>query len=84
MTFEQDRLRRVKEVFSQALDADTGSREALLDLSCAGDAELREQVDELLVIHAEPEHILERLPASLHRAGQVLAGTWITGRPTSG
>ena len=42
------RLRRVRELFDQALEQPPESRPAFLDEACAGDPELREEVASLL------------------------------------
>src|SRR5437868_7506635 len=47
MTPEQ--WRRVKEIFQQALDVDAAERTVFLHQACADDAELRQQIEALLV-----------------------------------
>src|SRR5262245_48890381 len=42
------RMRRVEELFSAALDVPTAQRASLLDRECAGDDELRRELDEFL------------------------------------
>ena len=42
---------RAKEVFGAALERGPASRGAFLDEACAGDAELRREVDKLLSAH---------------------------------
>src|SRR4051812_22978149 len=57
--------RRVQAVFSAALEApDAAARAAVLDRECAGDAELRREVEALLRAHADPASVLERPPAT--------------------
>jgi hypothetical protein len=46
--------RRAKDVFLAALDRSSGDRLLFLDKACAGDAELRTAVDQLLAAHAHP------------------------------
>src|ERR1044072_1057241 len=43
--------KRVREVFEQALECASDGRAALLDEVCAGDANLRREVDALLEVH---------------------------------
>jgi len=45
---EPERWRQIEAVFQSALDCDPGTRAALLDSSCAGDTELRREVESLL------------------------------------
>jgi serine/threonine protein kinase len=44
-----ERFRKVEEVFDAAADAPAGERTAVLDRLCAGDAELRTEVESLLI-----------------------------------
>ena len=65
------RWRRVSELFDRAVELDDGGRSRLLDVECAGDDHLRQEVASLLSAH-DRAGILERglpLPAdSLHEA----------------
>jgi len=45
---QSERWRRVKEIFSDALDRPADERNAFLEQACAGDAALRAEVDDLL------------------------------------
>jgi WD40 repeat protein/serine/threonine protein kinase len=54
------RKRRVEELFSAALDVTAEARAGFLDRACAGDAELRQEVEELLdAAHAQTQGPLE-------------------------
>ena len=48
-----------KDIFLAALDADPAARIVLLDDLCAGDVELRRQVEALLQVHDEPDSLLD-------------------------
>ena len=48
-----------KDIFLAALDADPAARVVLLDDLCAGDVELRRQVEALLQVHDEPDSLLD-------------------------
>ncbi|MFL5579076.1 MAG: tetratricopeptide repeat protein [Gemmatimonadaceae bacterium] len=54
------RRAEVESVFESALDLATTERAAWLAARCAGDAELRREVDSLLAAHATPDGPLER------------------------
>lgn len=57
-----------KVVFMEALEKTTAAeRSAYLDGACAGNTELRKCVEELLVAHDRPDHLLDR-PATEHIA----------------
>src|SRR5262245_65211099 len=59
----------VKALFLAAAEnAVPGERAAFLDAACAGDAALRQRVEELLRAHDEPADPLERLARELCRA----------------
>ena len=47
-----DRFQRCEELFHAALPLAGNDRDAFLQRGCAGDAELRSQVDRLLAAHA--------------------------------
>jgi len=53
-----------KDIFLAALDADPAAWIALLDDLCAGDVELRHQVEALLQVHDEPDSFLDSASAS--------------------
>ena len=72
MTGEQ--WERIKQIFASALERDPSSRAAFLDGACAGDAELRREVDSLLAAHQASDTFLENpatgisSPAPAHTA----------------
>jgi predicted ATPase/serine/threonine protein kinase len=75
-----ERYARVKEVFGRAIDAAPEARAALLDEECRDDPTLREEVESLLALHAEPGDFLARPPlATLAPLAEALA----TRQPTS-
>jgi serine/threonine protein kinase len=58
--------RRVKELFAAALDlADDAERQTFLDRQCAGDAELRRRLEELLHAHERPQPALDEPLAAI-------------------
>src|SRR5688572_13247492 len=57
-----DRWRRVKEVFHLALDRAPRERAAFLDDACAGESELRAEVERLLTAHADAGGFIETSP----------------------
>src|SRR5262245_33695184 len=62
---------KVKDIFLAALEK-TGpaDRAVYLDEACAGDAELRRRVEELLLAHDQPDRLLDQ-PAAEHLAEEV-------------
>jgi non-specific serine/threonine protein kinase/serine/threonine-protein kinase len=59
-----DRSRRVEELFERALGLSGPERDEFLDRECAGDPEIRAEIDSLLSHHSEefledPEHLLD-------------------------
>ena len=56
---------RIKEVLQEALDHHPSERAAFLDHECAGDAELRDRVDDLLASDEEMGHFLSFTPAAV-------------------
>lgn len=58
-----DRWQRVKEIFEAALDRSGRLREALLDAECAGDDELRAEVESLLDAAPDDSAFLESGPS---------------------
>jgi Tol biopolymer transport system component len=56
---DQQRMRRVFDLFHSALQREPESRPSFLDRTCAGDAELRRQVELLLAKEPEAESFLE-------------------------
>ena len=58
---DTDRWRRIKEVTADAMEADAGRRDELLDRACGTDLELRAEVDRLLREHDRPTALPELL-----------------------
>jgi serine/threonine protein kinase len=54
-----ERWQEVERIFQAALDRDASARSAFLDHVCAGDAELRRQVESLLGAHQTDDRFLE-------------------------
>jgi hypothetical protein len=50
---------RIEAIFDAVVDGPPGERTAILDRECAGDAELRREVEALLAAHDRAEGILE-------------------------
>ena len=78
-----ERWRRIEELLAAALDREAAAREKFLDAACAGDAELRHEVDSLLAAH-ERSGALDRLApevaaigTKLRAASEMLAGRTI-------
>jgi Tol biopolymer transport system component len=71
-----ERFRQVDGVFAAALDAAPGERAALLDAACAGDAELRREVESLLAAHERAGDFIEThaLEAAAREQARRLAG----------
>ncbi len=59
-----ERYQRVKEIYQAALDCAAGDRTPYLDRACAGDAELRSEVESLLAIELDTKQFLESDAAS--------------------
>ena len=70
-----DRYRRAREIFVQAIELAPAERARLLDADCAGDADLRSEVESLLAAHDANTGF-----DSLARA----RSTWGRDPPTSG
>ncbi len=70
---------RVKEVFAAAIEREAPERAAFLDEACAGDAELRAEVDSLLCSHDTTDDFIEKPLAhrALGLAGEAEPATWI-------
>jgi tetratricopeptide (TPR) repeat protein len=80
-----ERWRRIDEVFEQALAVPPSEREAFLDSTCAGDADLRSEVESLLRADAQAGTFLDtpalvsiqpEAPPLLLAAGTVLHGRY--------
>ncbi|HEX8293891.1 MAG TPA: hypothetical protein VF570_19150, partial [Pyrinomonadaceae bacterium] len=54
-----ERFRRIDELLDAALERGAGERDAFLDSACAGDEELRSEVESLLAAHARAEDFIE-------------------------
>ena len=72
MTSEQggqpsERWERIKQIFASALERDPSTRAAFLDGACAGDAEMRREVESLLAAHQTSDTFLET-PAAGRRS----------------
>jgi TolB-like protein len=82
-----DRWQRVKDLIDAALERHAAQRDAFLDDACAGDVELRQQVETLLEAH-DRTGTLDRLAADVapltarlkESAAQSLAATLTVGR----
>jgi serine/threonine protein kinase len=75
-----ERWQEVERIFQAALDRDASARSAFLDHACAGDAELRRQVESLLGAHQADDRFLES--SALNLAARNLAEE--TPRPVRG
>jgi eukaryotic-like serine/threonine-protein kinase len=64
---------RIDEIFAQAIEIDGGERAAWLGRACAGDGELRAEVERLLRAYARADAFLEH-PPDLIRAAALSAG----------
>src|SRR2546425_3290508 len=78
-----ERWQRIEELYHAALDLEPSRRGAFLDAACAGDAELRHELDSLLVSNVTGEDSLAK-PArqvAAHLVGESeggsLAGRWV-------
>ena len=58
-----DRWQRVQDVFAAALECDEAARAQLLGDRCGDDAELRREVESLLVSHERPGPVDRLAPA---------------------
>lgn len=56
----KDRTQHIKEIFFQLIETPAEHREDRLEIACAGDAELRGEVEGLLAAHSETQEFLER------------------------
>ena len=65
------RWNRVKDVFAQALEKSGADRESFLSSTCAGDLELRAEVDSLLASHQDSASLLDA-PAAAYFSGAAL------------
>lgn len=65
---DRDRWRAIERILDGALDLPRDRRPGYLDDACAGDADLRAEVDSLLEAHEDARDYLEVRPASLESA----------------
>jgi len=81
---ESERWQQIESLYYAALDRDAAQRAAFLDEACAGEEELRREVESLLAVHEQSEGFLAA-PA-LEVAAQVIAeeqGQTMAGRKVS-
>jgi hypothetical protein len=74
-----DRYQHVKQVFLEASELESGQVAAFLDQACAGDPELRKEVESLLLHHLS-ETITRESPAAAPRPERFPPGTILAGR----
>ena len=60
-----ERWERIKQIFASALERDPSTRAAFLDGACAGDAEMRREVESLLAAHQTSDTFLETPAAAI-------------------
>ena len=72
-----ERWRRIEEVFQLVLDLDPAERDPALAKSCAGDPDLRQEVDRLLAAHSSSEGRFEPPPWTEPPTESTIAGTRI-------
>ena len=91
---EQTRWLRVKEVFSEASEAEPEERDSIVDTRCGADKEMADEVRSLLRLGEEDGLSLDRAtpfgitlletgPPPRHNCGEVLAGRWPAGTGSS-
>src|SRR6266851_5319779 len=79
-----DRWNKIESIFHKALDAEEGRRGAVLEESCAGDEDLRREVESLLAHHNEAGSFIET-PAFVDAGASPLRpGTLRSLNPKSG
>ena len=69
-----ERWRRIEELLAAALDREPVARERFLDAACAGDSDLRREVDSLLAAH-ERSGLVDRLAPEVASITAELRGT---------
>jgi serine/threonine protein kinase len=77
-----ERWRSIRQTFDTALECTPELRSTFLNSACAGDAELRDEVESLLLNHFESERFLSEPPADLGRsinAAQDSSGEFLRG-----
>jgi eukaryotic-like serine/threonine-protein kinase len=75
---EPERWQQIERIFQSVLDCDLAGRTALLDSSCAGDAELRKEVESLLASHeacgpTDSPALREGVTVLEHHMGRLMA-----------
>ena len=55
-----ERWGKVESIFHKALEADESQRSSVIEESCAGDAELRREVESLLAHHSDSASFIEK------------------------
>src|SRR6202167_160420 len=55
-----ERWSKIESIFHKALEADESRRSSVIEQSCAGDAELRREVESLLAHHSDPASFIEQ------------------------
>src|SRR5262245_47217778 len=81
---KSERWRQIESLYYAALERDTAQRAAFLTEACAGDEELRREVESLLAVHEQAEGFLAA--SALEVAAQVIAedrGQTMSGRMIS-
>ena len=67
-----ERWQQIDELYQAALDHEASQRDAFLGRACAGDAELRREVESLIASHDQAGHFI--IEPALKVAAKVLAG----------
>lgn len=62
----RQRWQRVKSLLAAALDIDPAERSVYLETACAGDSELRSEIEDLLLRQDQPDPQLASTPASMY------------------
>ena len=82
-----NRWEQVEKICQAALELEESQRAAFLDQACAGDAELRQEVESLLQFDTRGDHFIEK--AAVEVAAKMIAheGTYVqmmtpTGKPS--
>lgn len=58
-----ERWKKIDQMLDALLELETGKRAGFLETACAGDDELRRELESLLSAHAKPEGFIDTLPA---------------------
>ena len=66
-----ERWQKIKELFHEALELEANGRAAFLDEVCAGDDDLRREIESLLAAHNEPDNFIDK--AAFEVAAELLA-----------